>query len=65
MKQFLQNHWLKVFIVALISILIIIYLNRKKIGENKIVKAKIELFKATQNHDFERVKEVLDTFKIQ
>lgn len=64
MKTIFRKHWLKICIGLLITLLLILYYKREAIAENKIVKAKMEIFKAALESDTARIKEVIDSLDL-
>jgi tetrahydromethanopterin S-methyltransferase subunit E len=63
LKKNIKGHWLK-YLIGLITIVIIVLLwNREEIAENKYTKAKLEVFKALKNKDYDKAKSVIDSLK--
>jgi hypothetical protein len=65
LKENIQKYWVLILGVFLLILLSILFWQRENIAEHKVTKAKIEIFKAAQNKDKERIKEVLDSLGIK
>lgn len=63
MKSFIRAHWPKIIISLLVIIFLILVMNRKSIMENKITKAKIEIFKGIQDQDMDQIQSGIDSIR--
>ena len=63
MKTLIENHWPKMVALILLLAMILVYVNRDSIFENKITQSKMEIWKGVRDQDMDRVKRGIDTLK--
>lgn len=61
MKEFLLKYWVRILISFLVILFITLFVFRDRIAENKIVKAKMDIFNAGLEGDTAKVYEIIDS----
>ena len=64
-REQIRKRWVLLFGGFLLILLAVLFWQRENIAEHEVTKAKMEIFKAAQNKDKERIKEVLDSLGIK
>ena len=64
-REQIRKRWVLLFGGFLLILLVVLFWQRENIAEHEVTKAKMEIFKAAQNKDKERIKEVLDSLGIK
>ena len=62
-RKHIRKHWLKYLIGFIAAVLMILIWKKEEIAENMYSKAKIEMFKALLDKDYDKAKSVLDSLR--